>query len=237
MTIMIRTVTRVTGHAVPNSARATIVASAVAVSSQDSRSSRRRFVYRARSAMITASAGAPRRSSRTNSSTRAFETRERAESTQAMSPPSGTRQMAMISATTSEPLMRGDSPTAARGVADLATGARQRRPDGPALGDPRPLLHQPGLELEHLPLLIRLAVVVAEEVQDAVRAEQVQLGLGGVPGRRRLVGGDGRAENDVAEHRRAGVLVGPGRGGPVEPLRRAVVRVHREGHHVRRPGE
>src|SRR3954447_5526091 len=161
--------------------------------------------------MITDSALAPRCSSRRNSSTRALETRASAESTPAMRPPIGTRQMATISAAMSAPFIYGRpdrSSPAAGGVPDLAAAARHRGADGAAFGDARPLLDQPRLELEHLPLVVRLGVVVTEEVQDAVRAEQLQLGLGRVPGRGGLVGRHGGAEDDVAQHRRAGVLVG-----------------------------
>ena len=66
---------------------------------------------------------------------------------------------------------------------------------------------QLGLQPEHLALLVGLGVVVAEQVQDAVGAQQVQLGLGGVPGLDRLLGGDLRAQHDVAEQRRSGLLL------------------------------
>src|SRR4051794_8019875 len=137
--------------------------------------------------MMTFRARAPRTSSRRNSSLRAFDTRASAESTQAMSPPIGTRQMATISAAMWAVLIGCSSASPAGGVADLPARSGQRGPDGAALGHPRPLLDEPRLQLEHLPLLLRLGVVVAEQVQDAVGAEQVQLGLGRVAGRGRLV--------------------------------------------------
>ena len=55
------------------------------------------------------------------------------------------------------------------------------------------------LELEHLALLVRLGVVEAEQVQDAVRREQQQLLVGGVAGLLGLVRRDARAQHDVAE--------------------------------------
>src|SRR3954451_4395211 len=98
--------------------------------------------------MITDNAFAPRRSSRRNSSTRALETRASAESTPAMRPPIGTRQMATISAAMSAPFIydRPDrSSPAARGVPTLAAAPRAGGADGAAFRDARPLLDQPRL--------------------------------------------------------------------------------------------
>ena len=87
---------------------------------------------------------------------------------------------------------------------------------------------KPRLRREHLLLLGRLAVVVAEQVQHAVRAEQVQLVLGAVTCRRRLRPGDVRAEHDVTEQRRRRVLV------VVAVVATVVQLVHREGEYVGR---
>ena len=104
-TIITTTVSRTTGQRAPNTARATIVTRTVAVSSHDTRSMSSRLVYRGRAATTAASAFAPGTSSRTNSSTRAFDTRPSAESTQASSPPIGTSRIATISATMSPALI------------------------------------------------------------------------------------------------------------------------------------
>ena len=96
-------------------------------------------------------------------------------------------------------------------------GLARRRP---------PALEQLLLQPEHLPLLLGLRVVVAEQVQDAVGGEQLQLVVdgvagGGAPARRRPPG--------TARRRRAAPAPGPGRrAGPVSQL------VHREGEHVGR---
>ena len=63
------------------------------------------------------------------------------------------------------------------------------------------------LEVEHLLLLLGLGVVVAQEVEDAVDGEQEHLLDGGVAGGQGLLGGDLRAQDDVAQ--------GPGGGGRV----------------------
>ena len=84
---------------------------------------------------------------------------------------------------------------------------------------------QLGLQAEHLALLLRLGVVVAEQVQDAVGAQQLQLVLGGVPGGAACRCGDLRAEHDVAEQPRLGLLV---------VAARRTQLVHREGQHVGR---
>ena len=86
---------------------------------------------------------------------------------------------------------------------------------------------QLALQLEHLPLLLGLGVVVAEQVQDAVRREQQQLLLGGVAGLGGLPGRDARAEHDVAEHALLGLLA----------LAAGAQLVHREAHHVGGPGQ
>ena len=74
---------------------------------------------------------------------------------------------------------------------------------------------------------VRLGVVVAEQVQDAVRREQQQLLLGGVAGLRGLPRRDGRAEHDVAEHALLGLLA----------VAAGAQLVHREAHHVGGPGQ
>src|SRR5262249_61248889 len=91
------------------------------------------------------------------------------------------------------------SATATTGVAHLAAGARQRGPDGSAAARLGPAAHQSRLQLEHGLLLVGVAVVVAQQVQDAVRAQQVQLGLDRVAGLARLAGGHLAAKDDVAE--------------------------------------
>src|ERR1044071_267747 len=58
-----------------------------------------------------------------------------------------------------------------------------------------------------------LGVVVAEEVEDAVDGEQVDLGLAAVAGLLALARGDGRRQHEVAEHARARARRGRSRGG------------------------
>src|SRR5581483_11732222 len=88
-----------------------------------------------------------------------------------------------------------------------------------------PARKKPGLQSEHLALLVGLGMVVPEQVQYAVHGQQVQLVGCRVAGRHRLGGGDLRGEHDVAEQRRL----------PARVLARPVVDaalVHREGEDV-----
>jgi hypothetical protein len=84
------------------------------------------------------------------------------------------------------------------------------------------------LQAEHLGVLLRFCVVIAQEMQYAVHGEQLKFRLRAVPGRLCLLGRDLRAEHNVAEQ--AGVggrLLAPA------GLRRPEL-VHRERQHVRR---
>ncbi|OLT04198.1 hypothetical protein BJF90_23955 [Pseudonocardia sp. CNS-004] len=87
--------------------------------------------------------------------------------------------------------------------------------DGPPVGE------QLGLQAEHLPLLLGLGVVVAEQVQHAVHGEQVHLVGERVARLAGLRPGELRAEHDVAEQCRTGV-------GGVGPPRLLHQLVHRE---------
>src|SRR3954454_2124659 len=89
-----------------------------------------------------------------------------------------------------------------------------------------PLLEQPGLQVEHLLVLVGLGVVVAEQVQDPVHREQLDLVLGGMPGLRRLPLGDRHTQHQVAEDALLGLLVDQS----------GAQLVHREGEHVGGPG-
>jgi hypothetical protein len=84
------------------------------------------------------------------------------------------------------------------------------------------------LQAEHDRVFVRFRVVVAEQVQDAVHAQQRQLVLGFVAGPLRLFGGDLRAEHHVAEQARIGARFIPG-----ARLRRPEL-VHREREHIGR---
>ena len=85
---------------------------------------------------------------------------------------------------THRPMFGGSATPAARDVADLAAGARQRRPDRRRGRSPSTQsASSRACSSNIIALLLRVAVVVAQQVQDAVRAEQVQLGLDGVAGR------------------------------------------------------
>ena len=86
------------------------------------------------------------------------------------------------------------------------TGASLRRPRH---ADARPLGEQPRLQPEHLGVLLGLGVVVAEQVQDAVDGQQVDLvadraGLARASG---LPLGDLGAEHEVTEDALLGLLV------------------------------
>src|SRR3954452_1622235 len=89
-----------------------------------------------------------------------------------------------------------------------------------------PGLQEPRLQREHLLFLGRLAVVIAEQMQHAVRAQQVQLVLGAVTCRQRLRSRDVRAEHYVIEQRRRRVFVVVGVVTPVVQL------VHGKGEYV-----
>ena len=82
------------------------------------------------------------------------------------------------------------------------------------------------LQPEHLLLLVRLGVVVAQQVQHAMDRQEGEFVVERMSGLLRLAGGELRAQHDVAEHRRAGL----GRVGAAAWLEL----VHREAHHVGR---
>src|SRR5919202_6564912 len=162
------------------------------------RSSRSSETCRARSPTTAARVAARGVPSRRISWTRAFDTRCRAASIAPKTPASGTRQTAITRAVTAPELIGTGSP-------------------GPGLPGDRlpgcgaPALDQLLLEAEHLLLLLRLHVVVTEQVQDAVGGEQDELVVHRVPGGAGLPDGDRRAQDDVAEQRRAGLgVVGSG---------------------------
>ncbi len=76
-------------------------------------------------------------------------------------------------------------------------------------------------------------MIVSEQMQDAVNAQQLEFVLGAVPIRLRLPGGDLGAEHNVAEQAwlRFWFLPG-GRGARSTELGRRAKLVHREGKHV-----
>src|SRR3954469_4565447 len=161
----------------------------------------------AASATTCASFLAPRRWSWTSSSARDRETRHRAASDIDRNAAATTSTAATISMMLSAVVIAPPSSSSRLG----------------------PGLQQPRLRREHLLLLGRLAVVVTEQVQHAVRAEQRQLVLGAVTRRQRLRPRDVRAEHDVTEQRRRCVVFVVAVVTPVVQL------VHREGEHAGRP--
>ena len=82
-------------------------------------------------------------------------------------------------------------------------------------------------------MFIGVRVIVSEQMQDAVNAQQLEFVLGAVPIRLRLPGGDLGAEHNVAEQAwlRFWFLPG-GRGARSTELGRRAKLVHREGKHV-----
>src|SRR3954452_17524038 len=177
------------------------VSRTVATASAVSRSRSSRLTCRGRSATTLFSARAPGRPARTSDSTRARETELSAASAAAKTPASGTSRTAM---TISGVITAGGS-----GVLE-ADGAQYRGVAAP-LGLPgrgllapgAPLPEQLVLQAEHLPLLVGLGVVVAQQVQHTVHGQQVQLVGQRVAGRAGLSPGELRAQHDVAEQRRA----------------------------------
>ncbi len=115
-------------------------------------------------------------------------------------------------------------PVLGRSGVDLVAGQHL------ALAGALPLGEQPGLEAEHLAVLLGLGVVVAEQVQDPVHGQQVDLVGGGVVGLAGLAGllglplGDRVAQHQVAEHALLGLLADQA----------GAQLVHREGQHVGR---
>jgi hypothetical protein len=99
-----------------------------------------------------------------------------------------------------------------------------------------PGAEQPVLEPEHVRAFPRLRVVVAEQVQDAVHREQLQLVLGAVPRTARLHRRDLRAQHHVTEQPGVGARLlraGPADVDPAQVRRPQLV--HGEGQHVGRP--
>ena len=85
-------------------------------------------------------------------------------------------------------------------------------------------------------MLARVGVIVAEQVQYAVRAQQLKLVLHVMPGLAGLLRGDLRAQHHVAQQ--PGQLAGVGGAPPVGPRADRVRRpqlVHRERQDVRGP--
>src|SRR5690606_18189411 len=78
------------------------------------------------------------------------------------------------------------------------SGMSESSPSMSALGEEGE--QQLALQREHLLLLLGLGVVIAEEVEDAVRREEEQLLGGAVAGGLGLRGGDLGAQHDVTEH-------------------------------------
>ncbi len=219
-----------------SSIRATVSSTAAQISAA-SRISSSRLTCRGRSATTAASARDPGRPARTSASTRARETEFSAASAAANTPASGTSRTAMtirptvlvsqfmrvIDQGSRISCPRGRPRRARRSRAPPGLGGRGLLARGP------PVVQQLALQAEHLPLLLRLAVVVAEQVQHAVHGEQLQLVGQRVPGGAGLLPGELRAQHDVAEQRRTqvGRVRAPGL---LEQL------VHRERHHVGRAG-
>ena len=128
---------------------------------------------------------------------------------------------------------RGNGQPAHR-VLTLALLLRGRLSGGTGFAVCPPGREQLVLQAEHLGVLARVGVVVAEQVQDAVRAQQLKLGLHVMAGPGGLPRGDLRAQHHVTQQAgqraRLGAPVGPRSG-----LVRRPQLVHRERENVGRP--
>src|SRR2546423_14539163 len=180
----------------------------VAAVSQATRSSSTRFSTRAGSSTSSLSRAAFGTPASTSSAARTRETRDSAASAQAETPATRTSATtARISQNSRALIRRAFRRECPAFVYDCSSSA------GPGLPSSQQLLLPP----EHLRLLVRLGVVVAEQVQDPVRGEQPQLVGGGVTGVLGLLHRHLRAQHDVPEQAgdRLVVLPGPGRPQPV----------------------
>src|SRR3954454_9422056 len=208
-------------------ARATVSRTVAAVS-KSSRSSRSRLTWRGRSATTAASARAPPRPSRTSVSTRARDTELSAASAAANTPASGISRTARTIRATGFIYRVGSGLFEPDGAEQAGVVAALGLAGGGRAGGRLPLREQAVLQAEHLTLLLGLAVVVAQQMQDAVDGEQVQLVGEAVARLARLRRGERRAEDDVAEQCRADL-----RG--VRAPRLVDQLVHRERHDVGGP--
>src|SRR6185437_1455431 len=167
-------------QSMPIQCTSTAATSTVAVIWPITRMSTSTDMYRDISASAAGSGPAPSPGVRPSSLAPALDTRSSAASALAHQPASATSASA---ARSSQPM--GFS---------LRPFWRLRVPVGA-----RPGPQQLVLEREHGRVLLRLGVVEAEQVQDAVGAQQADLGPGLVPGLLGLGGGHLRADDHVAE--------------------------------------
>src|SRR5690606_22338548 len=167
----------------PKVSTATNATRVVATSSHASRSNNSRLMWRGRSAATACSAAAPQTPSWARAPARAAETVPIAASAIATPPASTTRPAAHNSRARS-----GNPPVAA---GSISTGPRQP-----------PALQQAALQPEHLAFLLRLGVVIAEQMQDTVHGQQFQLLEGSVAGHGRLPSRHLRTQHDVAQESR-----------------------------------
>src|SRR5690606_13206543 len=198
--VMIPTLVTTVGHQAPSKwschHRATPT---TAAASHAMRSSSTVLRCRAGSSRMATSEAAPARRASTSSSARARENWDRALSTMASTLARTTR-----------------STTAPSSVGPLTCVCPSVRAWS------APPSQELVLETEHLLVLLRLRVVVAEQVEDAVHGEQLDLGQGPVPRRHALLLRHRGAEDEVAQDAFLRLLV---------DLARAQL-VHREGQHV-----
>src|SRR3954447_548147 len=213
ITSITATVTRTASRSSWKSRSITSVTMTIAVISQSIRRNRAVFKNRDGSAVMSSSRREPLRPSATSSSARTFDMEASAASTLEKNPATTTRTAAATRRTVSP------------GLIDCSFGT------GPG-EDPLPLRQQPRLQPEHLRVLLGLAVVVAEQVQDPVDGQQVDLvglgvaGLSLVAGLLGLPFGDLGAQDEVTEDSLLRLLVD-------EPRAQLV---HRERQYVGRAG-
>src|SRR5690606_22788499 len=151
---------RIASHVVSIQPKKTSAARIVAMSSHASRRNSAVLRYRALSATIIRTRSAPRRPASASPSARDVEKGDRAASAAASTPATSTKAAARMSSCGSPPI----------GDATFAFSSRL------------PLGEQSRLQREHLSMLLGLGVVVAEQVQDPVDREQVQLVFEGMSG-------------------------------------------------------
>ena len=193
---MTTTATVIRVQSPPRRLATTSVTSTMLAVSQNTRSSRTVLRYGAGSSRMRPSRSAPPRFSSESSCARAREKDDTAASTLASTP--------AARASRTDETTSGTITTCSSARRSVIRAIRLWIPA------PLPLQQQPALHAEHLAVLVGRGVVVAEQVQDPVHGEQIDLVGRAVAGRRRLLRRDLGADRDVTEIAGHRVVVGLG---------------------------